>query len=94
MKRVRGKEKRLITLLETLTGTTAPHVNKFAVLLAELVRQRDEYRRQRNAANAEVIRWRRQTRRASRLITELRHDLRDAQTIRGNLPTKSEDTGP
>lgn len=92
MKRVRGKEKRLITLLETLTGTTAPPINKFAVLLSELVRQRDEYRKQRNRANAEVIRWRRHARRAGRRIAQLKRDLRDAQTIRGKLPTRSEDT--
>jgi uncharacterized coiled-coil DUF342 family protein len=93
MKRVRGKEKRLITLLETVTGTTAPQINKFAVLLAELVRQRDAYHRERNAANAEVIRWRRRARRADQHVVRLQRDLRDAQTIRGNLSTRSEDIG-
>lgn len=84
MKPLRSREKRLISLLEALTGTTAPEHNKFAVLLAELVRQR-------NAANGEVITLRRTVRRRDRAIATLRRQLRDAQTFRGNLPTKSED---
>lgn len=86
MKPLHGREKRLISLLEALTGTTAPNHNKFAVLLAELVRQR-------NAANGEVIKLRRTVRRRNRAIAALQNQLRDAQTFRGNLPTKSEDAG-
>lgn len=78
------KEKRLIALLEALTGTTAPQRNKFAVLLAEIVRQRD-------VANAEVIRVRRALRLRNRDVVDLERQLRDAQTIRGNLPITSED---
>lgn len=84
MKPLRSREKRLISLLEALTGTTAPERNKFAVLLAELVRQR-------NAANTEVVRLRRTVRRRDRVITLLRVQLHDAQTFRGNLPITSED---
>jgi len=84
MKPLRSREKRLISLLEALTGTTAPDHNKFAVLLSELVRQR-------NAANAEVISLRRALRRRNRDVVDLSRRLRDAQTFRGNLSIKSED---
>lgn len=93
MKPLRSRQSRLVTLLETVTGTTAPEHNKFAVLLHELIRQRDMYHRERNRANAQVIRWRRAARRAGRRIADLEQRLHDAQTFRGNLPTKSEDAG-
>lgn len=92
MKPLRSRQTRLITLLETVTGTTAPDRNKFAVLLHELIRQRDMYHRERNRANSQVIRARRAARRAGRRIADLERLLREAQTFRGNLPTKSEDT--
>jgi len=84
MKPLRRREERLITLLEALTGTTAPKVNKFATLLHELVRQR-------NAANAEVIKLRRALRRRNRDVVDLRRRLHDAQVFRGHLPIESED---
>lgn len=91
MKPLRSRVNRLITLLETVTGTTAPKRNKLANLLYELIRQRDQYRRERNVANAQVIRWRREARRAGRRIDDLENRLREAQTFRGNLSTRSED---
>jgi hypothetical protein len=82
---MRRKEVRLIALLEALTGVTAPKLNKFAVLLAELVRQR-------NAANAEVIATRRALRRRNRDVAELKRRLREAQSFHGKLTIESEDT--
>jgi hypothetical protein len=91
MKPLRTRQSRLITLLETVTGVTAPERNKFATLLHELIRQRNMFRRERNRANAEVIRSRRAARRLARRVLQLEQALRDAQTFRGNLSTKSED---